>query len=200
MEFESSGQSYAPPYAEPAVGFRSRKAAQLCAWFAVQSGGTIEKLKLAKLIYLSEREHLGLFEEPMLFDEMYSLPHGPICSSALNGINGVIHNDIWDAYMVRNGNLVVALKAFQRSDFDDLSEDEIEIATGIWEKFRNFSASQIRNWTHLNCAEYVELQSGRMPIRYQDVLLALHSDRAEEIEEEVTELRRAHKVLTQLAG
>lgn len=189
----------APSYAEPAIGFRSRKAAQLCAWFAVQSGGTIEKLKLAKLVYLAEREHLDKFEEPMLFDEMYSLPHGPICSSALNGISGVIHAEIWDDYIARNGNLIVATKAFGRDDFDDLSEDDIQIAEGLWRLFGGYTPSQLRNYTHDNCPEYVELAEGRMPISYQDVLRALGSERAEEIEIEVAEIRRAYKTLTQAA-
>lgn len=189
----------AQSYAEPAIGFRSRKAAQVCAWFAVQSGGTIEKLKLAKLVYLAEREHLSQFEEPMLFDEMYSLPHGPICSSALNGINGVIHEEIWDEYMTRNGNVIVAIKAFGRGELDDLSEDDIEIVSGLWARFGGYTSSQLRNYTHDHCPEYVELDSGRMPISYQDILRALGSDRAVEVEAEVAEMRRAHKTLTQMA-
>ncbi len=189
----------APSYAEPAIGFRSRKAAQLCAWFAVRSGGTIEKLKLAKLIYLAEREHLLRFEEPMLFDEMYSLPHGPICSSVLNGINGVIHEEIWDDYMTRNGNIIVAIRNFCRDDLDDLSEEDIEIANKLWEQFGSYTSSQLRNYTHEHCKEYVELTDGRMPISYQEILSAIGSDRADDVEAEVAEMRRAHKTLAQMS-
>ena len=43
----------ASSYATPLVGFRSRKAAQLCAYFAGKNAGTIEKLKLIKLLYFA---------------------------------------------------------------------------------------------------------------------------------------------------
>lgn len=148
----------APLYAEPLVGFRSRKAAQLCAWFALQNNDkSIEKLKLIKLVYLSEREHLATYEESMLLDELYSLPHGPICSSTLNGINGVIHEEIWDDYVVRNGNIVMAVKNFDRGSLDDLSEEDLDLAKCVWSRFGHMTASQIRNYTHLNCPEYTEL-------------------------------------------
>ncbi len=72
----------------PSAGFRSQKTAQICAFFASRNRSPIDKLKLIKLIYFSEREFLSKYNNSMLFDEFYSLPHGPICSNALNGING----------------------------------------------------------------------------------------------------------------
>jgi uncharacterized phage-associated protein len=83
----------APSWAAPLVGFKLKKAAQLAAYFSVQSEGLIEKLKLIKLIYLTERRFIANHKHPMLYDELYSLPHGPICSSTLNGIDGVIHEE-----------------------------------------------------------------------------------------------------------
>ena len=50
----SEGVEMSWPYL---VGFRPRKAAQVAAFFASQEN-PIEKLKLIKLIYLSERESL----------------------------------------------------------------------------------------------------------------------------------------------
>lgn len=189
----------APPYAEPAVGFRSRKAAQLCAWFALRSAGQIEKLKLIKLVYLTERAHLEAFEDPMLFDELYSLPHGPICSSTLNGINGVIHEEVWDEFVARNGNIVVAVKAFSRDLLDDLSDEEIGIADGVWATFGHMTASQLRNYTHEHCSEYVEVPAGtRLPITYEDLLSATGSQNASFVDDEVYSFRRATQVLTQV--
>jgi len=69
---------------DPLNGFQSRKAAQIAASFAIKSGGRIEKLKLIKLIYLSERQFASDHDRPMLYDEFYSLKDGPICSSSLN--------------------------------------------------------------------------------------------------------------------
>jgi uncharacterized phage-associated protein len=180
----------APSYAAPLAGFRSRKAAQLSAYFAVQSAGVIEKLKLIKLVYLTERRFLERHDHPMLFDELYSLPHGPICSSTLNGIDGIIHSATWDRYIARNGNLVVALKKFKRDAFDELSNAEIREAQMAWRRFGKMTASQIRNFTHDHCPEYTETEKDRIPISYRQLLEALGKEDAEDIDREIGEIRR----------
>ncbi|MCY3787767.1 MAG: Panacea domain-containing protein, partial [Gemmatimonadetes bacterium] len=149
-------QFMAPSWIQPSAGFRSRKAAQICAYFATQSEGTIEKLKLIKMIYLAERKYLFAHHHPMLFDEFYSLPHGPICSSTLNGINGTLGDSFWDEYIARNGNIVVAVKAVARDDLDEISDAEMAVIEEVWEEFSKMTASQIRNYTHDNCSEYTE--------------------------------------------
>ena len=117
----------APTYAQPSAGFRSRKAAQICEYYASQSGGSIDKLKLIKLMYLSERKFLSAYHHPMLYDEYYSLPHGPICSSTLNGIDGIIHEELWSSRIARHGNRVVAVRAVDRADLDQVSDAEMAV-------------------------------------------------------------------------
>ena len=188
-------QLIAPPWAQPCAGFRSQKAAQICAYFANESGGTIEKLKLIKLIYLSERKFLSEYHHPMLFDEYYSLPHGPICSSTLNGINGVIHEDLWDEYIARNGNIVVAVKSVERDDLDHVSDAELEVLHAVWQQFSGLTASQIRNYTHENCSEYTETDKARIPISYRQIFEALGERDALDIANEISELVKLEGIL-----
>ena len=155
----------------------------------------IEKLKLIKLIYLTERRFLGEYCHPMLFDELYSLPHGPICSSTLNGIDGVIHSATWDNFIARNGNIVVAMKKFERDDFDELSNAEVRAAKAVWDEFGHLTASQIRNYTHDNCPEYTETLKRRIPISYGDILTALGVEEADLIDREIGEMRRVESLL-----
>lgn len=181
----------------PLVGFESRKAAQMCAYFASKSpNGTIEKLKLIKLIYLSERGYLEKNGLPMLWDELYSLPHGPICSSSLNGIDGSIDEDTWSKYIARNGNIVVAVARFAKSDLDEISLAEFEALDEVWEKFKDYTASQLRNYTHAHCPEYTEVIKGRVPISYKDVLDAVGAHEASDMEQEISSIRRAHSLLS----
>lgn len=185
-----------PSYAAPLIGFRSRKAAQLVAFFiGKMSTGMLEKLKLIKLIYLTERKFLAHHQTPILFDELYSLPHGPICSGTLNGIDGKIQPDIWDAFITRNGNQIVALRRFGRDDLDELSDAEISVADEVWQELGHMSASGIRNWSHEHCSEYTEVTSGRVPISYREVLEALGDPDAAEIDHEISTLRRAESML-----
>lgn len=185
----------APVWAQPSAGFRSRKAAQICTYYAGQSGGTIEKLKLIKLVYLAERQHLYSYHHPMLFDEFYSLPHGPVCSSTLNGISGVIHEGLWDEYIARNGNIVVAVKSLGRNDLDEVSDAEMEVVDQIWHEFSDMSASQIRNFTHENCPEYTETNRARVPISYLDIFEALGEENAATISDEISELVKLEGIL-----
>lgn len=180
-----------PAHLQPIQGFQPLKAVQLCALFAAFSEGHIEKLKLIKLIYLTERRFLQLFSEPILWDEFYSLPHGPICSATLNCIDGVLFESLVQQYVVTSGRRNVhSTRSFTNEDFDALSEAEIEVAHSVWLEHKDKTASQIRNFTHLNCPEYFELNSGRRPISYVDLLRALGSDHADDIAEDIFSYRQ----------
>jgi len=169
----------------------------MCAYFASRNPtGMIEKLKLIKLIYLSERDFLAKHHFPMLWDELYSLPHGPICSSTLNGIDGSIDEDVWGEFLARNGNIVVAMKKFGKDDLDEISEAEFASLEGVWAEFGGRTASNLRNFTHDNCAEYTETSKGRIPISYKDVLEAVGAENADGAEREIASLRKAQSALT----
>jgi uncharacterized phage-associated protein len=180
---------------EPLVGFRSRKGAQATAFFAAKER-PMEKLKLIKLIYLSEREFVSTYGEPMLYDELFSLPHGPICSSCLNAIDGKIEDKIWDKYIKREGSKnILAIKTFERDELDELSDAEIDILNSVWDSFGFMTAAQIRNYTHKNCQEYTEIKYGRVPILYRDILRAIGDEDADEIEDRISAARRSEAVL-----
>lgn len=187
----------APAYAAPIAGFRSRKAAQLAALFANFAGGTIEKLKLVKLIYLAERDFLGEYHFPMLFDEFYSLYNGPVCSATLNGIDGVIHGEIWDHYITRHGkDRIVAVKKFAPTAYDELSAAERSMATKIWTEFGHKTAGQLVEYTHKKCPEWVGVKEGRrLPIRYSDILAAFGESNADAIDHQIDQMRRAESAL-----
>ena len=108
------------------------------------------------LMYLAERHFLSEHHHPMLFDELYSLPHGPICSSTLNGIDGIIHDELWSNFLARNGNIVVAIKSFDRASLDEISDAEMGVISNTWDQFGELTASQLRNYSHENCPEYTE--------------------------------------------
>jgi uncharacterized phage-associated protein len=196
-------EGYLPNFMLPLVGFKSRKAAQIVTFFALKSvtpnRGTIEKLKLIKLIYFSERESLKQHRLPMLFDEFYSLPHGPICSATLNGIDGKLDagdEGIWGEYIARNGNVVVAMKRFARDSLDAIHHKEVRILNYIWHRFGGMTASQLRNYSHENCSEYTEITEGRIPISYREVMVALGFTGAEAdtVDDNVRNIRRKESV------
>ena len=181
---------------DPLNGFQSRKAAQIAASFAIRAVGKIEKLKLIKLIYLAERQFATDHDRPMLYDELYSLKDGPICSASLNGINGIIDVDLWRKFIARNGNIIIPVKAFVRDDFDQVSDAEMAAVEIVWNKFGSLTSSQLRKYTHDHCPEYSEVLSGRIPITYAEMFAALGSERPAELASSVEDFRRYEAALT----
>ncbi len=186
-----------PRYLNPNPAFRNRKAAQACAFFSVKCETGLDKLKLIKLIYLAEREHLSSRSRPILWDELYSLPHGPIGSSTLNGIDGNIHEEIWRSFIARHGNKIFAVRRFDRDDLDELSNAELRTLASVWERYGHMSASQLRNFTHDHCPEYTETDGKRIPIDYAKLLVAvgMTEEDALIVESELLAWRKAEAVL-----
>ena len=163
------------------------------------SSGTIEKLKLNKLVYLMERRALKTYRRPILYDEFFSLPHGPICSSTLNCIDGLIYAEVCDQYMVRNGNVLMALHKYSRDIYDELSDADISMLNQTWEEFGALSSSQLRNYTHMpeNVPEYIEVPAGnRAQITYEAVLKAVGREDAREGAEFIESMRRLESALS----
>ena len=186
---------------QPPAGFRSRKAAQICAYFAGRSdGGRIDKLKLSKLVYLAERSYLAEHHRPMLFDDFYSLAHGPVCSGTLLGVEGRADRKLWDEYIRRHGlDTIVAVRSMKRQDLDHVSDAELEILDLTWKRFSARSPSSLRNYTHTACPEYTEISEGSKPISYLEVFRALGRDDAEELDREVRHMREFDEILEEHA-
>jgi uncharacterized phage-associated protein len=161
------------------VGFNGEKAAQVAKWFVSELGGRTDKLKLIKLIYLAEREFMSRHDEPMLYDEFYSLQHGPICSNTLDSINGRSGAAPgWGDFHLQSKSVVLDRRVV-RQDLDHLSDADVQVLRDVYAQFGWMSASQLRKYTHENCPEYQQVGGGRIPIHYIDIFKALgHPDPA----------------------
>jgi uncharacterized phage-associated protein len=178
------------------VGFRSRKAAQAAAYFIGLNKSKIDKLKLIKLMYLSERESIDKRGRPMVFDEFYSMKDGPICSDTLNGLNGQLDKSIWRLYIINVDNKTIKLSDnIRHEDLKEMSKSDFDIMSVVWKKFGHMTSSQIRAWTHENCHEYKLVIRGRFPISYRDIYSALGHDDLDQIEETVKEHRSLEAAL-----
>ncbi|MEY2884232.1 MAG: hypothetical protein RL490_1956 [Pseudomonadota bacterium] len=163
--------SIANPAYKPAaaLGFDHLKSVQTVAYFVRKAGGTAEKLKLVKLLYLAERESFRRRGKPMNFDSYLSLPHGPVASSALNGMDHLLDNDAWDALDQASNRRDITIVGDVTEDH--LSRADRSILDDTWNEFGGMTASQIRNWTHDHCPEYVEVgPSSSLPITVSEIL------------------------------
>lgn len=182
----------------PIPGYNVRKAAQVTAFFAAKEGGAIAVLKVAKLLYLADREFMTQYELPILFDELVSMPHGPVTSNTLNYINGMEEQrDHWTDFVVaRAGNIVGVAKADMSLDeLDELSEAEAHVLETVWDKFGHMSAWQLRNYTHKHCPEWEDPHGSSNPIPYERVFKFLGKEHSSEIAQDIDSMRSLDKFL-----
>ncbi len=166
--------------------FNTRKAAQIAAFFAREEGGTINVLKLVKLIYLADRECMARYEFSILNDQLVSMNHGPVNSITYNHIKGCGHEQgVWGEFIADRVHHDVSIAQAELSDdqLDELSQAELEVMHDVWAKFGGMTRFQLRNWTHNHCPEWEDPEGSSQRIPYERVfeILGKPAELAEEI-------------------
>jgi len=101
----------------------------------------IDRLKLMKLIWLSDRIHLNKYGRTILDDAYKALPHGPIASTIFDMSKSPLEN----SYEVAN----YIIKSKKQFDSDFFSETDLEIMKYVAEKFGKMESVKLRNFSHL---------------------------------------------------
>lgn len=156
------------------MAFCEKRAAQTAAFFIHHAGGTIEILKLMKLMYLAEREALARYGESITGDVLVSMKHGPVLSKTLDHINGFIDSEDggWESWIsARAGHQLGLQPAHDPVDeLTQLSDADTEILDFIWDKFGKYSKYKLRDITHKICPEWEDPGDTSQVIPYSRVL------------------------------
>ena len=173
-------------------GYNARKAAHAAAFFAIKSGGQINVLKLAKLLYLAERECMSRFDEPMFYDFLVSMDHGPVTSVTLNAVNGLNEIPEWTSVMSHRAGYDIGLVAASTAvdDLDELSRADVQILEYLWTKFGRMNQFQIRDFTHEACKEWRNPNGSSIPIAHRDVFAALGKANPDALAGDIENFRR----------
>lgn len=180
-------------------GFNEKLVAQIAAFFASKEGGDIPVLKLTKLIYLADRESMAKTGYPITNDHFVSMPHGPVNSLTLNFVDGNFSSAEWSDLISDRANYSVGLsRAPTDEDFDELSEQDLEILQIVWAEFGHMNKWEIRDWTHQNCPEWEDPKGSCAPIPHERVLKYLGIAGAEELASEIRSERGIEDIFAQL--
>ncbi len=183
----------------PPFGYKTRKAAQVAAFFALKQGGSINVLKLAKLLYIGDREHLSRYDLPILFDSFVSMDHGPVTSTTLDFVNGYQEDHAnWDPFVSDRAGYTVGVASDQLTidDLDELSDVELETLEAVWAQFGGMDRYAVRDWTHKHCGEWEDPRGSSSPIPYERVLKFLGKDHTSEIAQEIETVRSLDKAVS----
>jgi uncharacterized phage-associated protein len=156
--------------------FTYDKVAQMAAYFAKKQGGTINVMKLVKLMYLADRESVQRYGEPISYDCMLSMNNGPVLSRTLNLINGddCEGGRTWEKWIGdRAAHNVVLQAEVSRETLDHISDADLDILRAVWERFGPMDQWQLSRWTHANCREWKYPRGSCFEISDSDLLTAL---------------------------
>jgi uncharacterized phage-associated protein len=176
--------------------FDARRAGQIAAFFTNRQGGLINVVKLVKLIYLADRQHMALYEEPMFMDNFVSMRLGPVNSGAYECVNSGCEG--WDEFISDRADHDVGLArpSMGDDDLDELSDADFDILNKIWDEFGHMSQWDLVDYTHKNCPEWEDPGNSSVPIPYSRIFKFLKKEKAEKLEKNIQDQRRLDRALS----
>lgn len=156
--------------------FNLDKALQSLA-YVIARLGTIEKVKLMKLVYLADKSHFLTHGYPITGDRQCAMPWGPVPSDCLHAVNGELWPHTHAAFSVLHvDDNLVSLK--HDPGTMSLSPDELQTLDSILQTHGTKNRWELVGETH-RYPEYIEfyVAGSSRTIPYEAILR--HSNRAE---------------------
>ena len=150
--------------------FNDKKVLQIISYLLSLNDNKMEKLKLMKELYLIDRMAIDEKHQSISEDTYFSLKHGPVLSNTLNIINEIPEDNDWAEYLkIEEPYNIVSIKPF---DEGRLSKNDMKYIKTISDKYKNYSSSQLRNYTH-TLPEWKEPHGSNRKIYFSDIMKAL---------------------------
>lgn len=153
--------------------FNEKKATGLATYFLQLAGGTMNKMKLIKLMYLVDRTSLCEMGQFVTNDDLYSLPYGPFLSNVDDLIDKQRQQpSLWNQYITAPRNYDVSLtKASPKNLQLSLSEYEQDLADKIYQQYGKMNKWDLVDLLHKILPEWEDPGVGnRKPIDIQKIL------------------------------
>jgi hypothetical protein len=136
-----------------------------------REGGTMNILKLVKLVYLLDRLALERVGVPVAGGTCFSMQNGPVNSALLDLINaGSLwgeKDDKWERYISDRSGHEVKLR--RKPKVQHLSPFELELVDEIYKIHGHRDQWALVKWCHKHCKEWTPLDEGRALIRLEDI-------------------------------
>ncbi|MBF0538603.1 MAG: SocA family protein [Nitrospirae bacterium] len=150
--------------------FNQQKSTHVAALFIECNGGTINYIKLIKLLYLADREALNRWERPLTGDSYVLTSKGPVLSNIYDLIRyAEISSDAtyWYTRLSRQDD-DVSLK--QSPQTCELSQRELDLVIEIDKKYKPYDSLQMIEICQRDCSECKNTGEPPIPITADDIL------------------------------
>ena len=155
--------------------FDITKAIEVSCQFLKREGGSINIMKLIKLVYLLDRLSVARRGIPVVGGAYFSLPNGPVTSEFLDVINSGrlwgVKECHWDEFISDRENHQV--KMIKDAPRDHISDSEVDLIDAVYQEHGQKDQWQLRDWCHEHCDEWTPLEQGRERISFDRIARAL---------------------------
>jgi len=178
--------------------FNEKKTTQAASRLLKLAGGRMNYMKLIKLLYLADRGAFLRWGRPMSGDAYFSMRWGPVLSEVHDLITEVPNPDrqsSWSEHISASSNYEVELR--KDAGDDELSKAEERLIDEIFAAYGHYGPFELVDLLHKTLPEWKEVQSGRTPIEYREILQAggKTPEEIDEIESELDSLRLIESIL-----
>ena len=138
--------------------FDLEKLIQAIVFFSKHGVQDLTRLKLAKLLFFADREHLLKHGRPVFGDEYFALDFGPLPSRSIDFLEemeqgiALPDRDRFDRYLSIEAAQRPCFVARGPEDFDVFSESEISVLETVLARHASCTASQLVALTHEDAA------------------------------------------------
>ncbi|HEY59909.1 MAG TPA: SocA family protein [Anaerolineae bacterium] len=126
--------------------FNEQKATEATVLLLKMHGGKMSRVKLMKLLYLSDRKAIENWERPITYDTYYSMREGQVLSGVLNLINNRIKNPLWNKYIERADKISIQLRS-EPIKLQKLSRAEQKLLKNIHDEYGHWNRFDLGNLT-----------------------------------------------------
>ena len=160
--------------------FNLRKVTELAVVLLREAGGSMEYIKLIKLMYLVDRTALNERGWPISTDVYVSMAHGPVLSRTYDLIREPPwpeRESVWQSHIRRKGTYHIEL-AQEPLTIEAMSENEIGIAQEVVAHFGSWPWQELVQYTHDHLPEWQDpgadpVGPASRPLPLEDILTAL---------------------------
>ena len=142
------------------------KTPQVVLWLLHRHGGSMDKLKLVKMVFFADREHLVHYGRPIVGGHYFTMKRGPVSSEFKDYVDGKMAEVEPPFALKGQFNLI----ATQPIDENWLSSSDREILDAIYYKYKDCSPIQMASISHQFKAykRNIPPENSRCPIPYED--------------------------------
>lgn len=152
--------------------YQPGKAIACAAYLLELESGSMEYVRLLKLMYLADRRHLEKHNHPITGDRAVSMKHGPVLSEAYRQIREPDHRQAEWARTIAIEQYRARLVA-ERANVGRLSRAEIATLREVREEYQYLGTWDLVELLHDTLPEWHDPGAGMAPIAPRTIMSAL---------------------------